>query len=89
MIRLAAAAALSALLLGGCAGREGGPPEEVCARQANDDPAVRALIIKGAGNENFQATSQRQLREAKQDAALNCLRARGLAPKGGVERPKP
>ncbi len=74
------------LLLAGCGG--GGAPEQACTRQADDDPAVRELIIKGAGNPQFQLENQRKLREARQDAALACLRTRGLAPKGGVERPK-
>ncbi len=74
------------LLLAGCGG--GSAAEEACARQANDAPAVRELIIKGAGNPQFQLDNQRQLREARQDAGLACLRARGLAPKGGVERAK-
>ena len=64
-------------------------PERACDRAANDDPAVQALIIKGVGNPYFQSNSQDELNAAKQDARLACLRSRGLAPKGGVERQKP
>jgi hypothetical protein len=62
--------------------------EEACARQANDDPVVRDMLAKAAGNEGWQWHHGNDLRAAKQDAAVRCLRARGLAPKGGVERPR-
>ncbi len=42
--------------------------QEACARQAEDDPVVKELIIKGAGNPHFQLEGQDQLRAAKQDA---------------------
>ena len=63
--------------------------QDACARQANDDPVVKELIIRGAGNPHFQMEGQDQLRAARQDAALACLRARGLVRPGGVERQKP
>jgi len=70
----------------------GGEPQtdqEACARQANDDPVVKELIIRGAGNPHFQMEGQDQLRATKQDAMLACLRARGVVRPGGVERQKP
>lgn len=63
--------------------------QDACARQANDDPVVKELIIRGAGNPHFQIEGQDQLRAAKQDATLACLRARGVVRQGGVERQKP
>ncbi len=75
-------------LLAACSTNETAP-ERACDRAANDDPAVQALILKGVGNPYFQSNSQDELNAAKQDARLACLRSRGLAPKGGVERQKP
>ena len=92
MIRLMLLAGL--VVLAGCAPtaaplRAPGTDQEACARQANDDPVVKELIIRGAGNPHFQMEGQDQLRAAKQDAALACLRARGVVRQGGVERQKP
>ena len=74
-------------LLAGCAPET--PVERDCDKAVDNDPAVKLLIIKGVGTPYFQATSQDQLKAAKQDARLKCLRSRGLAPPGGVERQKP
>jgi hypothetical protein len=63
--------------------------QDACARQADDDPIVKELIVRGAGNPHFQMEGQDQLRAAKQDAMLACLRARGVVRQGGVERQKP
>ncbi len=81
-------AALLLVLLAGCSTAEG-PDQRACDRQAYDDPAVKELIIKGVGNPYFQNNSQEELRVAKQQARLACLRSRGLAPAGGVERQRP
>jgi len=81
------------LLLASCATPTGTPTgtpdEQACASAANDDPTVKALIIKGTGNPAFQNNSQDELRAAKQQARLTCLRGRGAIPQGGVERQKP
>ena len=77
-----------ALLLAGCAAPVA-PETAACERQANADPEVRELIMKGAGNPHFQLDNQPQLAEARQRATRTCLRARGLAPRGGVEQQKP
>lgn len=72
-----------------CTAASSNPDERACASAANDDPAVKLLIIKGVGNEHFQIESQDELRAAKQQARLTCLRGRGAIPPGGVERQKP
>ncbi len=83
-----AAALLLIALLAGCGTTES-PDQRSCDRAADEDPAVKTLIIKGVGNPYFQSNSQDELNAAKQQARLVCLRSRGLAPPGGVERQKP
>lgn len=82
-----------ALLLGGCSafggGRAGETQQEVCAREAENSPAVQEIRRIGAGAPQYLWENEPTLRRARQDATLACLRARGLAPKGGVERPRP
>jgi hypothetical protein len=73
------------LLLTACSSGAG-TPEEACARQANDDPAVKEMLMKAAGTTQFEWENEQRIKLARRDAALRCLRARGLAPKGGVER---
>ncbi len=75
-----------ALLLAGCAGSG---PEGQCTGAVNDDPVVKAIIIKGTGNPHYQMDSQDELRAAKQDALVRCLKGRGVIRGGGVERQKP
>jgi len=76
------------LLLASCSGPAADTPEGACARQANDDPAVKELLMKAAGTQQFEWDNAQRIKFAQRDAALRCLRARGLAPKGGVERPR-
>lgn len=87
MMRLVAAAAL--LILAGCGASGPLTDQQACERQANEDPAVKAMIMKGAGSETFRQTNRDALAAAKQDATVACLRARGLVRPGGVERQKP
>jgi hypothetical protein len=82
-------AAFLLLLLAGCSGGAAdNTPEQACVRQAEDDPAVTELVRKGAGNLSYQWQNADQLNAAREQAKLKCLRARGLAPKGGVELPR-
>ena len=81
-------AALLLVLLAGCGTTES-PDERACDRQAYDDPVVKLLIMKGAGTSSFLSNNQEELSAAKQNARLACLRGRGLAPPGGVERQRP
>lgn len=82
---------LSALLLAVLAGCAATPatPQGACEALANDDPTVKTIIIKQAGNPHAQLEGQTELRAAKQDATLACLRNRGAIRRGGVERQKP
>ena len=82
-----AAALVLLALLAGCAPET--PAQRDCDKAANNDPAVKLLIMKGLGNPYILNSTQDELKAAKQDARLKCLRSRGLAPPGGVERQKP
>ena len=84
------------LLLGACGAR--GTPEApaadpalaaACRAEAERDPEVTDLIMKGAGSPTFLAESQDDLKVARQRATIGCLRARGAIRPGGVERQKP
>ncbi len=75
------------LLLAACASRDP-PAVQACQAQANDDPEVRHLIAASAGSGSFAREHQSDLRDARRQATLRCLRARGIAPQGGVEAPR-
>ena len=83
-----ALALLASLLLAGCGGRTA-PVTAVCEDTVERDPEVRRLIAAGAGNPFFYAEHQDELRQARRRAELGCLRARGMAPRGGVEAQQP
>ena len=74
-------------LLAACAPEP--PVDRACDEAVDNDPTVKQLIMKGLGNPYFLDNSQDELKAAKQQARLACLRRRGLAPPGGVERQKP
>jgi hypothetical protein len=77
------------LVLASCAADHDPPEVRACKAQSSDDPEVRRLIAINAGSESFQAQQgQLELEDARKQATLKCLRARGLAPPGGVERPR-
>lgn len=76
------------LLLAACSGGGGNTREDACASQANGDPAVKELLMKAAGTPQFEWENEQRIKLARRDATLRCLRARGLAPKGGVELPR-
>ena len=75
------------LLLAACASHDP-PAVQACKVQANDDPEVRRLIAASAGGGSFAFNHQYDLRDARRQAMLRCLRARGLAAPGGVEAPR-
>ena len=65
------------------------PVVEACRSQADDAPAVRAIMNKFEGNQHYQREHMDELNAAKQDATTECLRSRGVVRRGGVERQKP
>ncbi len=76
------------LLMSACATQD--PPEvAACKAEANEDPEVKSLLLKGAGSPDFLAENQDNVKAARQRATLACLRARGIIRPGGVERQKP
>lgn len=84
----ARAALCLAALLAGCGGPATPPP---CAGAADDDPTVRALMLRMLGNPHLDETLQGELRLARQEAVRHCLQAHGMLPPGGVapHRPPP
>jgi hypothetical protein len=65
-------------------------PQAECERQAEKDPAVEAIYSRTNGDytsSSYQAYYD--LREAKRQAVLRCMRTKGLAPPGGVQVVKP
>ncbi len=94
MIPLRGVALLLAIApLAGCGGGHpqaaADPGVAQCRAQVYADPAVKHLQAVQAGGLWLQADGQAALAEAKRQALLTCLRARGLAPPGGVEAPHP
>ncbi len=79
---------LLALLAASC--NSGNTPQAECERQAEQDPAVRA-IYSGTNGDYTSSLYQAyyDLREAKRQATLRCMRAKGLVPPGGVQPVKP
>jgi 1-deoxy-D-xylulose 5-phosphate reductoisomerase len=62
-------------------------PQQVCAANADSDPAVKELIIKAVSNGYIQTQSQGQIADARHAAISACLKRQGLGPTGGgVER---
>ena len=75
------------LFLAGCTFfGAGNSPQAECAHEAEADPKVMDLTIQ---NMNQYAPTAQDLQPeitvAKRQALLRCLRAKGLAPPGGVE----
>jgi hypothetical protein len=77
-----------ALILAAC--NSDGSPQAECERQADQDPAVREIYSRTNGDYAKSGyPAYYDLREAKRQAALRCMRAKGLAPPGGVQVVKP
>jgi hypothetical protein len=80
--------ALLALIVTAC--NNGDSPQAECERQADQDPAVRDIYSRTNGDYTYGGyQAYYDLREAKRLAALRCMRAKGLAPPGGVQAVKP
>ena len=63
------------------------PPE--CQAEANNDPAVKQIVMKMSAVQYWRGNYQEDLAVAKREALLKCMRAKGLIPPGGVEPVKP
>lgn len=89
---LVCALALAALL-GGCgsdatAQGRAEDPSGVCDAAVNEDQTVRDMRARSAGTDSYALLHHDDLNDAIRDARTRCLRARGLIPPGGVERPR-
>jgi hypothetical protein len=70
------------IVLAGCGGSG---PEADCERQAMNDPAVREIYSRTDGYYTYPGVQRNDLLQAKRQAVLRCMRAKGLAPPGGVQ----
>ena len=68
---------LLSVVLAGCSSGTG--PQTDCERQAMNDPAVAELFLR----EPY--VDRAKLAMVTHEAELRCLRAKGLAPPGGVQ----
>lgn len=62
------------------------PQEQACAVQADQDPALQEARGVAAGQLDWEWQHGPELQQLKRDAITRCLKARGLMPRGGVER---
>jgi hypothetical protein len=70
------------LVLTSC-GSTDNSPQAQCERQVNNDPKVTEIYTRSNGIYTQQKLNE--LAVLKRQAALQCLRLKGLAPPGGVE----
>ena len=80
------------LLLSHCGYDPAGQPIQIdprCQSAVDNDPKVKEMQAYGAGAPaNYGLTHLRELSDARQAANTRCLRALGVLPPGGVERPR-
>lgn len=74
--------------LAACASTDNSPQAE-CARQAEQDPTVQAIYHGEQGDYTRLGPARSNLMWAKRQSITACLRAKGLAPPGGVEPIRP
>jgi len=72
-----------ALLLAACGADD--TPQAQCARQANDDPKVLEVYTRTNGDYTYPWVQRDELLMARRQAEMRCMRAKGLAPPGGVQ----
>jgi hypothetical protein len=81
------ALALLLPLLGACSSPDSFMTNAECRQQVYANPEVGARIARDSAS-HYSALGEESLGDIKQRVYVDCLRARGLAPKGGVERVK-
>ncbi len=81
-------ALLCVLLIAACAPPDN-TPQGVCARRAEEDPAVKELVMLSATNQQSMNENRYNLRLARKQAENRCLTGMGLMPPGGVEAERP
>ncbi len=72
-----------AVVLTACTG--GSSPQAECERQADDDPKVVEIYTRTNGAYTYPWVQRDDLLMAKKQATIRCMRAKGLAPPGGVQ----
>jgi hypothetical protein len=76
-------------LLTACGGPNPSTAQGQCEIAANDDPAVKAAMQQQAMTVTWSSQFYDAVTAARKRAVQRCLRARGLAPPGGVEAVRP
>ncbi len=77
---------LLACALAACSSSLGDSPQAQCERQVNDDPKVAEIYRTSNGEYSYVGYQARDdLLMAKREAVVKCMRAKGLAPPGGVQ----
>lgn len=72
------------LLLAACSGPASHMTNPECRAQVYANPEVSARIARNASS-HYDPLGEESLEDVEQRVYVDCLRARGLAPKGGVE----
>ena len=67
----------------------GNGPQAQCEQQAMQDPAVQEIYTRTNGYYTFPWVQRDDLLAAKKQATTRCMRAKGLAPPGGVQAVAP
>ena len=75
--------ALAVVLLAACTA--GNTPQAECESQAMNDPDVLEIYTRTNGYYTFDDVQRTQLLDYKRQAVMRCMRAKGLAPPGGVQ----
>lgn len=72
----------------GCVNEDAYMTNAECRQQVYDNPEVGHRIARDASS-HYSPLGEESLAAMKRRVYVDCLRARGLAPKGGVEPVKP
>ncbi len=79
--------ALLAIALTACTAEP--PAVSACESEAERDPTVKELELKGAGSPQFLRDHLEETARAKKDATYRCLQRTGVVRSGAVERQRP